>query len=51
MPVMSGLGANDLSGVLLPCVVATLVACSWAAFLLKHPTCVNVAFSHAKASH
>jgi hypothetical protein len=48
---ISGLGTGDLSGVLLPCVFATLAACSCAAFSLKHPACVNVAFSHAKASH
>jgi hypothetical protein len=50
VPMVSGLGAGDLSGVLPPSIFATLAACSCVAFSLNHPTCINVAFSHARAS-
>jgi hypothetical protein len=48
--MVSGLGANDLSGVLSSYVFATFAACSYAAFSPKYLACVSVAFSHAKAS-
>jgi hypothetical protein len=50
VPTVGGLGTGDLGGVLLPYICATFAACSCAAFSLKRPACVNVAFSHAKAS-
>jgi hypothetical protein len=49
MPMVRGLGADDLSGVLPSYVFATFVACSCAAFSLKRLVHVSVAFSHAKA--
>jgi hypothetical protein len=50
VPMVSGLAAVDLSGVLPPYAFNTFAACSCTAFSLKHPTYVSVAFSHAKAS-
>jgi hypothetical protein len=48
--VVCGLGDGDLNGVPLSDVFAILAACASAAFLSNHPTYVNVAFSHARAS-
>jgi hypothetical protein len=47
---ISGLDTDDLSGVMPPCIFATLAACSCVAFSLMRPACVNVTFSHARAS-
>jgi hypothetical protein len=48
--IANGLDADDLNDVLPPCVFTILAACSWAAFSPNHSSCINVAFSHAKAS-
>jgi hypothetical protein len=45
-----GLGADDRSGMLPPYVFATFATCSYDVFLPNRPACVNVAFSHARAS-
>jgi hypothetical protein len=49
--IIDGLGVSDLNDMLPPCVFAILAAYSWAAFSPNHPACINVAFSHVKASH
>jgi hypothetical protein len=48
--IIGGLGADDLNDVLPSCVFTILAALSWVAFSPNHPTCINVAFSHAKVS-
>jgi hypothetical protein len=50
VPMVSGLGVDDLSRVLPLCIFTTSITCSCAAFSPKCPACVNVAFSHARAS-
>jgi hypothetical protein len=46
VPLVGGLGTGDLARVL--CVLATLAACSSAAFAPNCLACVNAAFSHAR---
>jgi hypothetical protein len=48
--MIGGFGAGDLRGVPPSFVFATLAACYYAAFSSNGLTCVNVAFSHARAS-
>jgi hypothetical protein len=50
VPTIGGLGAGDLSRVLPPSIFTTFAAYSYATFLPNRPACVNVAFSHARAS-
>jgi hypothetical protein len=50
VPLVGGLGATVLTGVLPPCVLAILAANSYASFSSNHPTCVSAAFSHDRAS-
>jgi hypothetical protein len=49
--IVDVLGTGDLIDVPPPCFFAILAAYSWVAFLPKWLSCVNVAFSYAKASH
>jgi hypothetical protein len=50
VPVVCGLSASDKNGIPPLDVFATLAACTSAVVSPNHLVCVNVAFSHAKAS-
>jgi hypothetical protein len=50
VPLVGGLDATVLIGVLPPCVLAILAANSCTSFSLNCPMCVSAAFSHARAS-
>jgi hypothetical protein len=50
MQSVGGLGADNLLLVFPPCVLVTLAAYSSTTFARNRPTCVNAAFSHARAS-
>jgi hypothetical protein len=49
VPPIGGLDADALSGVLPPCVLATLANYSCVVLSPKRPACDNEAFSHVRA--